>query len=88
LQKTLRDLSVLQEKETENLIKMYDRIYRSEKWSSFITSFIMGIIASILASIIYNSAAKRSNMPSMSSFMKIIKDRLIAIKIKYGDRSI
>jgi ClpP class serine protease len=80
LQKTLRDMSILQDKEAENIVRIYDQIYRKEKWSSFITSFIMGIVASVIASIIYNSVSKRSKMPPMGSFIKIIKDRLIHIK--------
>jgi predicted nuclease with TOPRIM domain len=80
LQKMLRDLSILQEKEAEHIVRIYDQIYRKEKWSSFITSFLMGVITSVIASIIYNSVAKRNNMPSMGYLINIIKKRLIHMK--------
>jgi predicted nuclease with TOPRIM domain len=77
LQKTLSDLSILQEKEADHIISIYDQIYRKDKWPSFFMSFIMGIIASIIASMIYNSVTVRSKMVYLK---KIIEDRLIHMK--------
>jgi len=84
LQKTLRDLSILQEKESEQILTMYDQIYRKEnwvsKWANSFMTFLSGIIASIIASIIYSSVAIRRKMSLLGYLIKTIKDRLIHMK--------
>ena len=80
LQKTLRDLTILQEKEVGQIIKIFEQSSIKERWPSFFMSFIAGILTSLIASLIYNFVVIRSKMFSMGYLIKIIQDRLIHLK--------
>jgi predicted nuclease with TOPRIM domain len=77
LQKKLKDLSILQEKEMDQIIKIFEQNSIKQKWPNLFMSFIVGILTSIIASAIYNSVAIRNKISSMG---KIIKDRIIHLK--------
>lgn len=77
LQKALRDLSILQEKESNHIIGIYDQVYRKDKWSSFFINFLIGVVTSVIASSIYTSAFIGRKMHSMWYLIKNFKNRLI-----------
>jgi hypothetical protein len=64
----------------QQIIKVYDRIHKSEKWFNFSVNFLMGVIASILGSIIYSSVATRYNLPPRGKFIELLKKMLLIRK--------
>jgi len=79
LQKTISSLSIIQEKEMNQIVKIIEANSAKEKWPTVIMSYLTGIISSIIATAIYNYLAKRGIKSSIDQIMKLFKKGLFNV---------
>jgi transposase len=73
LKETAGDLKNTEERTMEQIINLYERMHKGEKWFNFIVNFSLGVFSSILAAIFYNLANTKYEFMLKGKLIELVK---------------